>query len=272
MCLQGRIGTWHSLKYLKWFFAISESSRAQYVIDATDGCANIEVTLPGPFTVSPVHSYTVSITNKLTPQWLPWTQALRIDSTDFEFDGEGYCNEGGIPSTPYLAPLPNVSPKLNNIITYLIPLPYASNSFSEYTEFNLSYESHRGGRHLPGLCAHLRCKEARLGRIPNGQLHAELAPRLRHRLLRTRRPIPQHRQQWVSRAHSSRIFNCPKKIIITIFAGPAKIAFSLNSPVQLSSMPWVSTMWKSCALATIYASRNHTCVRNTGSCTRSVKF
>ena len=178
----------------------------------------------------------------------------------------------GIPSTPYLAPLPNVSPKLNNIITYLTLLPYASNSFSEYTEFNLSYESHRGGRHVPGLCAHLRCKEARLGRIPNGQLHAELAPRLRHRLLRTRRPIPQHRQQWVSRAHSSRIFNWPTKTIIAIFAGPAKIAFSLNSPVQLSSMPWVSTMWKSCALARIYASRNHTCVRNTGSCTRSVNF
>ncbi|VUZ51352.1 unnamed protein product [Hymenolepis diminuta] len=49
-------------------------ARAQYVIDATEGCADIAVTVPGPFSI------------------------LRIDQTDYEFDGESYCTKSWDPN------------------------------------------------------------------------------------------------------------------------------------------------------------------------------
>ncbi|VDO02370.1 unnamed protein product [Rodentolepis nana] len=44
-------------------------ARAQYLVDETEGCVTINVTLPGPYTV------------------------LRIDQTDYIFDGESYCTK-----------------------------------------------------------------------------------------------------------------------------------------------------------------------------------
>ncbi|KAM7541015.1 hypothetical protein Aperf_G00000032348 [Anoplocephala perfoliata] len=55
-------------------FSLVTFVRAQYVIDATEGCVDIAVEVPGPFTI------------------------LRIDQTEYESDGEGHCNKTWDPS------------------------------------------------------------------------------------------------------------------------------------------------------------------------------